>query len=202
MFWKYNCCELNSLRVDFWVGKVKWRNYPLSGYWSSILFKNILQVVSFKNSLFHHCYCLRFRNELHRLRRFYDSQHYNVLGWDCIIYTSREICNREVYSLCLVGKICYIAGWGTQKVKGPPTRILHEAALPLVSHEQCNVPLSYSGVIKGGMICAGYKQGGVDTCEGDSGGKYADCWQHDKPLSRVRWDFAGRKESLFLYTNS
>ena len=69
-----------------------------------------------------------------------------------------------------LGKICYIAGWGTQKFKGPPTRILHEAALPLVSHEQCNAPLSYSGVITRDMICAGYKQGGVDTCEGDSGG--------------------------------
>lgn len=67
--------------------------------------------------------------------------------------------------------MCYIAGWGTKKVKGPATRILHEAALPLVSHEQCNGPKSYSGVIGGNLICAGYKQGGVDTCEGDSGGE-------------------------------
>ena len=55
--------------------------------------------------------------------------------------------------------MCYIAGWGTKKVKGPATRILHEAALPLVSHEQCNGPKSYSGVIGGNLICAGYKQG-------------------------------------------
>ena len=71
-----------------------------------------------------------------------------------------------------VGQLCYIAGWGTEKIKGPPTRILHEAALPLVSHQQCNEPQSYSGIIPEDMICAGYKQGGVDTCEGDSGGKY------------------------------
>ena len=71
-----------------------------------------------------------------------------------------------------VGQLCYIAGWGTEKIKGPPTRILHEAALPLVSHQQCNEPKSYSGIIPEDMICAGYKQGGVDTCEGDSGGKY------------------------------
>ncbi|XP_068712141.1 chymotrypsin-like elastase family member 2A [Montipora foliosa] len=83
----------------------------------------------------------------------------------------------RVRSMCLdngqsfnAGKMCYIAGWGTETLKGPPTRILHEASLPLVSHEQCNDPLSYSGVIQGDMICAGYKQGGVDTCEGDSGG--------------------------------
>jgi len=50
--------------------------------------------------------------------------------------------------------MCYIAGWGTKKVKGPATRILHEAALPLVSHEQCNGPKSYSGVIGGNLICA------------------------------------------------
>ena len=67
--------------------------------------------------------------------------------------------------------MCYIAGWGTQKVKGPPTRVLHEAALPLVSHEQCNDPQSYNGVITKNMLCAGFQQGGVDTCEGDSGGK-------------------------------
>ncbi|XP_078358679.1 trypsin-like isoform X2 [Oculina patagonica] len=83
----------------------------------------------------------------------------------------------NVKSLCLdngqpfkAGTMCYIAGWGTQKVKGPPTRVLHEAALPMVSHGDCNAPQSYSGVITENMICAGYKQGGVDTCEGDSGG--------------------------------
>lgn len=77
------------------------------------------------------------------------------------------------YPICFfgLGTMCYIAGWGTQKVKGPATRILYEAALPLVSHEQCNDPQSYSGVITENMICAGYKKGGVDTCEGDSGGK-------------------------------
>ena len=71
-----------------------------------------------------------------------------------------------------LGQLCYIAGWGTEKIKGPPTRILHEAALPLVSQQQCNEPQSYSGIIPEDMICAGFKQGGVDTCEGDSGGKY------------------------------
>ncbi|XP_073241473.1 trypsin-like [Porites lutea] len=83
----------------------------------------------------------------------------------------------KVRSMCLdngqlfkAGQLCYIAGWGTEKIKGPPTRILHEAALPLVSHQQCNEPQSYSGIIPEDMICAGYKQGGVDTCEGDSGG--------------------------------
>lgn len=67
--------------------------------------------------------------------------------------------------------MCTIAGWGTQKLKGPAMRVLHEAALPLVSHEQCNGPRSYSGVITETMLCAGYEKGGVDTCEGDSGGE-------------------------------
>lgn len=88
---------------------------------------------------------------------------------------THSLCLLVLFVILLIyiveGKICYIAGWGTQKLKGPPTRILYEAALPLVSHEQCNAPRSYSGVITGDMICAGYKQGGVDTCEGDSGGK-------------------------------
>ena len=96
-----------------------------------------------------------------------------MLGGECSHHCA-ILAPQAANKFCLVvGQLCYIAGWGTEKIKGPPTRILHEAALPLVSQQQCNEPQSYSGIIPEDMICAGYKQGGVDTCEGDSGGKYS-----------------------------
>lgn len=68
--------------------------------------------------------------------------------------------------------MCYIVGWGIEIFKGLLMRILYEVFFLLVLYEQCNDLLLYSGVIQGDLICVGYKQGGVDICEGDSGGKF------------------------------
>lgn len=67
--------------------------------------------------------------------------------------------------------MCYIVGWGIKKVKGFVIRIFYEVVLLFVLYEQCNGFKLYSGVIGGNLICVGYKQGGVDICEGDSGGE-------------------------------
>ena len=69
------------------------------------------------------------------------------------------------------GKVCQTAGWGTETLEGPAHRKLHQVALPLVSRSKCNAPQSYSGVIAEDMLCAGYDEGGKDTCLGDSGGE-------------------------------
>ena len=68
------------------------------------------------------------------------------------------------------GKSCYIAGWGNKKLHtATEPRLLH-VSVPLVSKEKCNHIKSYGGVITDNMVCAGFEQGGKDTCEGDSGG--------------------------------
>lgn len=83
----------------------------------------------------------------------------------------------QVYPICLsnraqfrAGKMCHIAGWGNEKVNGPVHGTLHEAAIPVVTQQECNKPESYCGAINDDLVCAGYEQGGKDTCEGDSGG--------------------------------
>lgn len=72
----------------------------------------------------------------------------------------------------ILGKSCYIAGWGNKKLHtATEPRLLH-VSVPLVSKDKCNQIKSYGGVITDNMVCAGFEQGGKDTCEGDSGGIY------------------------------
>lgn len=60
-----------------------------------------------------------------------------------------------------------VTGWGTLAEEGQPATRLMEVVLPLVSNSTCNE--SYGG-IKDSMLCAGFVEGGRDSCYGDSGG--------------------------------
>jgi secreted trypsin-like serine protease len=46
---------------------------------------------------------------------------------------------------------------------------LLKADVPIVPNTTCNEE-AYKGDVKEGMLCAGYREGGVDACQGDSGG--------------------------------
>ena len=55
--------------------------------------------------------------------------------------------------------------------------LLNWAEVPLISNEVCNKWLDYNfGVdyphvdVEDSMMCAGYEEGGIDSCFGDSGG--------------------------------
>lgn len=48
---------------------------------------------------------------------------------------------------------------------------LQSATVPLLVDETCKAPHVYGpDRIKSGMFCAGFLEGGVDACQGDSGG--------------------------------
>ena len=48
---------------------------------------------------------------------------------------------------------------------------LQSANVPILSDETCKAPYVYGpDRIKVGMFCAGLLEGGVDACQGDSGG--------------------------------
>ncbi|XP_052786390.1 trypsin-2-like [Mya arenaria] len=63
---------------------------------------------------------------------------------------------------------CVITGWGAAYSGGHGTHALYKANVPVLPTDVCTYLLDRS--IPNTMICAGFKQGGVDTCQGDSGG--------------------------------
>ncbi|KAK2859692.1 hypothetical protein Q5P01_004312 [Channa striata] len=67
------------------------------------------------------------------------------------------------------GRKCFIAGWGQDAEGGSPPNVLQEAEVPLVDQVQCQDELP-EYTITSSMLCAGYPEGGIDSCNGDSGG--------------------------------
>ena len=63
-----------------------------------------------------------------------------------------------------------ISGWGVLSENGNMPDVLHEVVVPIVSNATCNGPQSYPGEISAKQICAGLRDGGKDSCYGDSGG--------------------------------
>jgi len=74
----------------------------------------------------------------------------------------------------LAGDFAFIVGWGAISVDSSGRRDfpidLRAAAVPFVTRAQCNVRESYQGLINNNMFCAGFRAGGPDTCQADSGG--------------------------------
>lgn len=79
-------------------------------------------------------------------------------------------------SLTAPGTFATILGWGAtfpRALDQEPSGFaldLQQAEVPIVANEVCNAPQSYNGTILDTMLCAGFPQGGVDTCQADSGG--------------------------------
>jgi secreted trypsin-like serine protease len=80
-------------------------------------------------------------------------------------------------NLTAPGTFATILGWGVTSPRGvnedPDLSslpgALQQAEVPIVHNEVCNAPQSYNGTILDTMLCAGFPEGGVDTCQFDSG---------------------------------
>jgi len=95
-----------------------------------------------------------------------------------------------------------VTGWGTTTEGGGASGALLKANVPPADIAACNAPEAYNGRIKEGMMCAGYREGGVDSCQGDSGGPLV--WRTaDGPVlvGIVSWgDGCARKLKYGIYT--
>uniref|UniRef100_A0A6I8R154 Acrosin n=1 Tax=Xenopus tropicalis TaxID=8364 RepID=A0A6I8R154_XENTR len=66
---------------------------------------------------------------------------------------------------------CFVAEWGVLSEKGKSVAdILQEAGVFLINNELCNSKEWYNGKIYPYNLCAGHKEGKIDSCQGDSGG--------------------------------
>lgn len=71
--------------------------------------------------------------------------------------------------------LAFIAGWGATGINPQNgsevyPNLLQDASVPLVPLARCNSDESYRGGISDTQVCAGFREGGIDSCVGDSGG--------------------------------
>jgi secreted trypsin-like serine protease len=90
--------------------------------------------------------------------------------------------NEFVHPICLpndsvdAATECVVTGWGrTEDKSSPSSDILREVIVPIFNQTECmklypNNKANTSTLITDNMICAGYENGGKDSCYGDSGG--------------------------------
>jgi secreted trypsin-like serine protease len=64
-----------------------------------------------------------------------------------------------------------VSGYGDVQQGGPASNTLRVATVPIIADSTCASPSVYgSDFYSSSMVCAGYLSGGVDSCNGDSGG--------------------------------
>nr|XP_018917962.1 PREDICTED: serine proteinase stubble [Bemisia tabaci] len=72
-----------------------------------------------------------------------------------------------------VSSTAYVTGWGRLYEDGPLPSVLQEVSVPVINNSVCETMYRSAGFIEHIpeiFICAGWRKGGFDSCEGDSGG--------------------------------
>lgn len=70
------------------------------------------------------------------------------------------------------GDMGFVAGWGRTREGGKYSNRLRHVQLQTVSNPECNKPYAWNGFVRPEMFCAGFVEGGKDSCRGDSGGPF------------------------------
>lgn len=106
------------------------------------------------------------------------------------------------------GDMCTIAGWGVNTKQSDQPEFLHHAEIPILSNEECKTKHTSEkdyNSISDDMICAGYHDGGVDACNGDSGGPLM-CKREDGTVylpGIISWGYGcAEKDTPGVYTKN
>uniref|UniRef100_A0A8C7CBA8 Peptidase S1 domain-containing protein n=1 Tax=Oncorhynchus kisutch TaxID=8019 RepID=A0A8C7CBA8_ONCKI len=85
-------------------------------------------------------------------------------------YTIQLVCLPSPVHSFLKNTECYITGWGSMREGGSLTNLLQKADVNIIEQSDCQQ--AYGNSLTPSMMCAGYMEGGKDTClvRGDSGG--------------------------------
>ena len=76
------------------------------------------------------------------------------------------------------GDILTVSGWGRLQHLGDIPDVLHSVDVPFITNDKCKEKsyitqqLHRIGGLTEAMLCAGHAKGGIDACQGDSGGKF------------------------------
>lgn len=68
-----------------------------------------------------------------------------------------------------IGQTAFVTGWGRLYEDGPLPSVLQEVAVPVINNTICESMYRSAGYIEHIphiFICAGWKKGGYDSCEG------------------------------------
>lgn len=71
-----------------------------------------------------------------------------------------------------IGRTAFVTGWGRLYEDGPLPSKLQEVSVPVIENKICETMYRSAGYIEhipNIFICAGWKKGGYDSCEGESG---------------------------------
>lgn len=68
------------------------------------------------------------------------------------------------------GTLCDVSGWGNTRNANESSLSLRAAAVPLYNQEKCSIAYKEYGGVSESMICAGYEEGGKDSCQVDDVG--------------------------------
>ncbi|XP_075052813.1 plasma kallikrein isoform X2 [Mixophyes fleayi] len=84
----------------------------------------------------------------------------------------QAICLPPQQDSFITPKMCWTTGWGYTEESGSSADVLQKAEVPPKASKECQE--SYrKEKISDKVLCAGYKQGQIDSCKGDSGGPLA-----------------------------
>ena len=72
----------------------------------------------------------------------------------------------------LAGKQMTVSGWGALSEGSTVSpSVLHKVDVPGMTNAQCSTNYQGQNQVTNAMLCAGQAGGGIDSCQGDSGGE-------------------------------